>query len=272
MEVLASKVLLVSKHHKERIIAPLLASIGIQVEVIQHFDTDQFGTFAGEIPRVEGPKVTVKEKCLQGLIHSGQRIGIASEGSFGAHPMIPFVEANEEWLCYIDLDRQIEIYAKSLSTEITHDLISSKDKEQLKVFLSKNDFPQQGMVFKDLTQNKIIQKGIQDEKTLYKLVSQYSNWQIETDLRAHQNPLRQKNIASATQDLIKRLTSLCPQCAHPDFSIKGFSGQLDCEWCGQPTTSYRNQIYACDQCQHSIEIMRNDKKLEDPQYCQNCNP
>lgn len=272
MEVLASKVLLVSKHHKERIIAPLLASIGIQVEVIQHFDTDQFGTFAGEIPRVEGPKVTVKEKCLQGLAHSGQRIGIASEGSFGAHPMIPFVEANEEWLCYIDLDRQIEIYAKSLSTELTHDFISSKDKEQLMVFLSKNGFPRQGLVFKDLTQNKIIQKGIQDEKTLYKLVSQYSNWQIETDLRAHQNPLRQQNIALATQDLIKRLSSLCPKCAYPDFSIKEFSGALDCEWCGQPTSSYRFQVYACHHCQHSAEVMRNDKKAEDPQYCQYCNP
>lgn len=272
MEVLASKVLLVSKHHKERIIAPLLASIGIQVEVIQRFDTDQFGTFAGEVPRVEGPKVTVKEKCLQGLIHSGQKIGIASEGSFGAHPMIPFVQVNEEWLCYIDLERQIEIYAKSSITALTHDSISSGDKAQLMGFLSKNGFPQQGMVFRDLTQNNVIQKGIQDKEVLYKLVSQFENWEIETDLRAHQNPLRQKNIGLATQDLIKRLTSLCPKCAYPDFSIKALIGELDCEWCGQPTSSYRYQVYACDHCQHSVEIMRNDKKLEDPQYCQNCNP
>ena len=272
MEVSASKVLLVSKHHKEQIIAPILSSIGIEIEVIENFDTDQFGTFAGEIPRIEGPKITVKEKCLQGLAHSNMRIGLASEGSFGAHPFVPFLKANEEWLCYIDLDRQIEIYAKSLATEISDDLLTSKDKDQLMAFLSKYDFPHQGMVFKDLTQNKIIQKGIQDQHVLFKLVSQFSNWQIETDLRAHQNPIRRKNIALAAQELVKRLTSLCPQCAHPDFWIKGYSGQLDCEWCGQATSSYRYQVYACDKCQHSEEIMRNDKKVEDPQYCQNCNP
>lgn len=272
MGVTTSKVLLVSKHQKEEVIAPILHTKGIDIEVIKDFDTDQFGTFAGEIPRKDGPKVTVKEKCLQGLYASGKRVGIASEGSFGPHPALPFLNANEEWLCYIDLDRQIEIYAKSLSTEISHDAINSQNKDQLPLFLEKNGFPQQGMVFRDLTHDQIIQKEIQDKEVLYKLISQFSNWQIETDLRAHQNPLRRKNIAAAAQDLCKRLTSLCPQCGHPDFSIKEFGGALDCGWCGQPTSSYRYQIYKCDRCNYSKETVRTDKIVEDPQYCQHCNP
>ena len=272
MEVSASKVLLVSKHRKEQVIAPILNSIGIEIEVIKNFDTDQFGTFTGETPRPEGPKITVKEKCLQGLAQSEKRIGIASEGSFGAHPFIPFLQANEEWLVYIDLDRQIEIYAKSLSTEMSFDYIEAKDKSDLNAFLVKHDFPNQGLVFKDLTQNKIIQKGIQDQIVLKQLIVDFPNWRIETDLRAHQNPVRRKNIALATHDLIQRLSSFCPKCAYPNFWVQRTSGQLDCEWCGQATSSYRYQVYACDQCQHSEEIMRNDKKVEDPQYCQNCNP
>ncbi|MFM6946602.1 MAG: DUF6671 family protein [Flavobacteriales bacterium] len=272
MEVLASKVLLISKHHKEQIIAPLLEKIGIQVEVIQHFDTDHFGTFTGEIPRKEGPKVTVKEKCLAGMTHARARVGLASEGSFGAHPSIPFIGANEEWLCYIDLDRHIEIYAKSLCTEMTYDAINSKELSKLPDFLLKNGFPKQGLVFTDLHTHQIIQKGIQDQEILNTLMYQFPNWHIETDLRAHQNPLRQKNIALATEDLIKRLKSFCPQCAFPDFSVRGLSGELECAYCGSPTSSYRFQVFSCEHCHYMEKITRKDKIQEDPQYCQNCNP
>ncbi|MFM8596661.1 MAG: DUF6671 family protein [Flavobacteriales bacterium] len=272
MEVLASKVLLISKHYKEQIIAPLLEKIGIQVEVIQHFDTDLFGTFTGEIPRKEGPEVTVKEKCLAGMMRAGARVGLASEGSFGAHPSIPFIGANEEWLCYIDLDRHIEVFARSISTEMTHDAINSKEQSKLPDFLLKNGFPKQGLVFKDLSTDLIIRKGIQDHEQLTALIDQFPNWQIETDLRAHQNPLRQKNIALATEDLIKRLKSCCPQCAYPDFSIRNLSGALECECCGSPTSSYRFQVFTCEHCQYMEKILRKDKILEDPQYCQNCNP
>ena len=40
-------------HGKERVIAPVLFErLGLRVEVAKGIDTDQLGTFAGEIPRV----------------------------------------------------------------------------------------------------------------------------------------------------------------------------------------------------------------------------
>jgi len=43
---------------------------------------------------------------------------------------------------------------------------------------------------------------------------------IETDVRAHANPTRMKNIEKATHDLISKLNSTCPNCGAPGFIVK----------------------------------------------------
>ena len=58
------KVLLISKHRKEEIIAPLfLSSLGLEVDVSLGIDTDTLGTFDGEANRELTPLETLCKKC-----------------------------------------------------------------------------------------------------------------------------------------------------------------------------------------------------------------
>ncbi|MEN9742529.1 MAG: hypothetical protein RLZZ65_334 [Bacteroidota bacterium] len=273
LEPSTTEVLIVSQHLKEQIIAPIVEPLGFKFSSIQGFNTDTFGTFAGEIPRVEGPKITVREKCLAGIKFSGARAAIASEGSFGPHPQIPFLTINEEWLVFIDLEKKLEIYAKAISTELCFEKLSAVNTADLQSFLNRIDFPKQGLVLKNTDDQKVIEKGIQDIAQLQALLEKHkSNWLLETDLRAHQNPLRRKNIASAAQDLVARLQARCPICQTPDFSVVRTSGALLCSCCKAPSSSYATLHFACRKCGHKEIQQRTDKQAEDPGFCDHCNP
>ena len=272
MDMFPSQLLLSSKHHKEQILQPIFEPLGSLLMINKGFDTDKFGTFCGSTPRKEGPKVTVKEKCLAGMAFAGKRQGLASEGSFGQHPNVPFLTVNEEWLVYIDLDHNLEIFGRSTTLEVCHAQLHYQDATQLTHFLSNCSFGKQGLVFKNSRTNKIIEKGIQSEDKLNKLMGNIPEWEIETDLRAHMNPLRQKNIAAAGKDLIERMHRRCPNCAHPDFSVQQVSGKLPCNWCQYPTETYQFLEYHCLACAYKVIEKRQDKQFEDPQYCKHCNP
>lgn len=272
MDMFPSLLLLSSKHQKEHLLQPIFETLGLQLLVNTGFDTDGYGTFCGAIPRKEGPKITVKEKCLAGMVFAGKRQGLASEGSFGPHPSVPFLSINEEWLVLIDLDRNLEIFGRSTSAEVCHAQLDYRDAAQLDTFLANCAFGKQGLVFKDLQSGDLIEKGIQDPAQLAQLIKRFPKWQIETDLRAHMNPLRQKNIVAAGRDLIHRMQSFCPACAQPDFSAQKVSGHLPCSWCQRPTESYQFLEYSCSACHYRVIEQRKDKTFEDPQYCNNCNP
>jgi hypothetical protein len=272
MAAFPSQLLLSSKHRKERILQCLFEPLGVRLFTPNGFDTDAYGTFCGETPRIEGPKQTVKEKCLAGMHFANQRQGLASEGSFGPHPSIPFLTINEEILIYIDLDQDLEIYGQSSSFDVCNQHLTYREEGQLESFLERIDFGAQGLVLKNALNHETIDKGITERSTLMERMEKHPEWHIETDLRAHLNPKRQKNIIQAAQDLIDRMHRLCPSCQHPDFSVRRYSGHLNCSWCGNPTESYAFLEYDCQHCSFQHTTKRPDRTLEDPQYCQHCNP
>lgn len=271
MAMFPSQLLLSSKHLKEQILQPLFAPYGVELFVERGFDTDQYGTFCGATPRMEGPRTSVKEKCLAGMAFANKRQGLASEGSFGPHPSSPFLSINEEWLVYIDLDQNLEIYGHSVSMDLCHQKLDYQSL-QLNDFLNRIQFGAQGLLFKDATTGALIQKGITNEEQLQDLIKAYPQWVLETELRAHLNPKRQKNIAAAGKDLIARMHSKCPKCAQPDFSVSATSGQLPCSWCKRPTNSYAFLDYTCQSCGFAEKKVRPGQQTEDPQYCNYCNP
>ncbi len=271
MAMFPSQLLLSSKHLKEQILQPLFDPYGVELIVNLDFDTDVYGTFCGTTPRIEGPKITVKEKCLAGMAFANKRQGLASEGSFGPHPGSPFMSVNEEWLVYIDLDQDLEVFGHSISMEVCHQKLAYHE-NQLETFLADIQFGAQGLVLKDAKNGAVIAKGITKYAHLMNLIQQHPIWTIETDSRAHMNPTRQKNIALAGQDLLARMLRLCPQCAHPDFSVRAYSGQLQCSYCQKPTQTHQFLEYQCTNCQHKIIEKRKDKAVEEPQFCNRCNP
>lgn len=272
MDKYPSQLLLSSQHDKELTLGPIFAAYGHEIRLNKGFDTDAFGTFCGNIPRTEGPKITVREKCLAGMAHAKSRSGMASEGSFGPHPLYPFLNFNEEWLLFIDLEKELEIYGYSSTLDVCHAQLHYRDAAQLTQFLSNCSFGKQGLVLKNSQTNKIIEKGIQSEDKLNELMTDNPEWQIETDLRAHMNPTRQKNIAAAGRDLLKRMYSFCPKCSAPDFVVKEFKGHLPCAQCLKETETYEFELSICTKCMHQSQERRKDKTKEDPQFCQNCNP
>jgi hypothetical protein len=139
-------------------------------------------------------------------------------------------------------------------------------------------FPEHGIILKN-TKEEVpnVIKGIQSwellEESYHKLSDNNSQVVAETDMRAMHNPTRMKVIEKATQKLVNKIKSTCPQCTSPGFGVVKIKSGLLCEWCDSPTNSTKSHIYQCQKCNFEQENMfPNDKKTEDPMYCDRCNP
>jgi len=90
-------------------------------------------------------------------------------------------------------------------------------------------------------------------------------------MRALYNPTRMKIIEKATMQLIEKINSKCPNCNHPGFGIVEANKGLRCELCNNPTNSILSYTYQCSNCNFKSE-KATSKKMEDPMYCNYCNP
>jgi hypothetical protein len=273
------KLLIASKHEKERVIAPLvIQALGIKEVLITDFDTDTLGTFSGEIVRTDDPITTIRNKCLKAMELSDCDLAIANEGSFGPHPSFFFCAANEEFILLIDKKNNLEIIERVISTETNFDAKTIISEEELLAFCDKVKFPSHAVILRPAVNDYTeIFKGIQDIHELreaYKqLISNYATVYIETDMRAHKNPSRMKVIEDATKKLIKKIQSTCPNCSIPGFGITDAKVGLPCQQCHLPTKSTLSYIYACLACGHQQEKKYpHAKTWEDPMYCDFCNP
>jgi len=273
------KLLIATKHQKERVISPILESeIGVTCFVDETFDTDILGTFTGEVERELDPISTVREKCLRAMKMNNCDLGIASEGSFGSHPSMFFVSADDELLIFIDTLNSIEVIARELSTSTNFDGKQIQTPKELFEFAEQIGFPTHGLILrKSKDENIDIHKGIIDIETLKKsfedIYSKYNSVYVETDMRAMFNPTRMSVIEKATQKLVQKIKSTCPQCQMPGFGITDAKKGLKCSLCGSPTNSILSYIHICQHCQFiKEEMFPHNKTTEDPTYCDYCNP
>lgn len=269
--------LIASMHQKEKVIAPLLEkAFGLRCFTLENFDTDQFGTFSGEIDRPASQLGTLRMKCLQGLAQATENvhIGIASEGAFGSHPLMPFVPANIEMVMLIDTHNHLEIVGQAMSTETNFAQASLTSWEEIEKFALQVNFPTHALIIKSSQQ---IFKGIDEKIILQDIANEVlrkeKSLYIETDMRAMHNPTRQKVIAQATEDLIKKLNSACPQCGTIGFSQTEVRLGLPCAYCGLPTQKVLASIWQCAKCNFVQEHLYPEGTQEaDPMYCSFCNP
>jgi hypothetical protein len=273
------RLIIATKHQKEAVITPLVsAAFGVNCFVDPNFDTDEFGTFTGEIERVKNPIDTLRQKCLMAMEKNKCDLGIASEGSFGMHPSIFFATADDELLILIDQKNGLEIIGRELTTETNFNGSEIKTQRELLDFAEKALFPSHGLILRTAKNDstKII-KNIRNQKALIAafegLINEYGFAYIETDMRAMHNPTRMKIIARATEKLIEKVQSLCPECQTPGFGITSTKAGLPCGWCRFPTESTLSYVSVCQHCQFTSEKKYpNHKITEDPMYCPKCNP
>ncbi len=273
------KLIIATKHKKELVIAPILEEhLGVDCFTDPSFDTDTLGTFSGEVERINDPLKTARLKCIKAMEINNCDLGVASEGSFGPHPTMHFASADDELLIFIDKKHKLEIVVRELSTETNFNGKTIHNEKDLLRFAELVKFPSHGIILKK--SNSDTKDLIKDINTLPQLkqayesiYQKYGNVYAETDMRAMYNPMRMHVIEIATKKLVDKILSLCPNCNTPGFGITDIKKGLPCDLCSLPTQSTLSAIYTCKQCHlEKEEFYPNDKKTEDPMYCDFCNP
>ncbi|MCY7291131.1 MAG: hypothetical protein LH615_03015 [Ferruginibacter sp.] len=278
------KALIVTKHNKEKVIVPILQeALGLDISIATKVDTDQFGTFSGEIERPDTQYNTAKLKILKAFeLYPEAEIAIASEGAFNPHPDCPFIPLNTEVVLLIDRKNQLEISGKylSLAANVKEEIVSSM-KEALD-FAEILSFPQNGIIlkagknknnkpyiFKDATTTSCLEAAL----LFFFEISDDGKITMQSDMRAHLNPVRMENIRLATVELLKTIQSVCPVCNTPGFDVKEVFKGLPCSLCNAPTRSTLSYIYECKKCKQQEEkLYPHGKQQEDPGLCDYCNP
>lgn len=268
-----------TKHGKQRAIAPPLARrLGLTVTVAD-FDTDTLGTFSGEVERPAPPRETVLLKARRAAEVSGLPLALASEGSFGPHPALPWLPCGHELLAFVDLETGLTLVESRTSLRTTHGQMTARDLDGAAGFLGRIGFPRTAVIVRPNAGAGAIVKGLSDPATLAAVIrnaaaaSGDGAVRIETDMRAHLNPVRMGEIRKLAARLARRLATACPACGSPGFGSDGPVPGLPCGWCGAPTDAPLGQRWSCPACGH-VEVRTTPRQpaVADPGHCAECNP
>lgn len=272
---------LATMHRKEHAIAPLLEQeLGLQITVPPDLDTDVFGTFTRDIKRLGTQIEAARAKAVKAIELTGEPLALASEGSFGPHPAVPFLATNCEIVLLLEPSQGLELVGQAISTDTNYSHQRVESWEEARQFAHKVGFPDHGLVVTigdPMAENSQIIKGITREEELAEAVQRALHHSpqvhIETDMRALYNPRRMKVIQQATEDLLRKITQVCPQCSWPGFDVVERKPGLLCSWCHQPTQLTHAALYRCSYCDFSQEKLFPDgRHSADPGECAYCNP
>ncbi len=264
-------------HGKERVIAPVLeARLGVRCSAVDRLDTDQLGTFTGEIERVLDPLEAARSKCELAMELTGADLAVASEGSFGPHPALFFAPADDELVVLVDRLNSIEIVGRELSTDTNFDSADVASERELREFAERVGFPEHALILRAAKSAEFV-KGLHDWDALLfayrRMVTAHGSVTAETDMRAMHNPRRMQVIAQAAQRMVERALVTCAECGTPGFGVVDVRRGLPCGWCGTPTEGVVALVSACAKCGHREELPPPDGKAPaDPQWCPVCNP
>nr|WP_216918701.1 DUF6671 family protein [Synechococcus sp. CCAP 1479/9] len=273
---------LATRHGKERVLArPFRHGLDLSLVLASGFDTDQLGTFSGERPRPADALETCRRKAEAGMDDTGLDLGLASEGSFGPHPALPWLTVGTEWLTLVDR-RDGWLIAESLVAPRTNfDRRRVTPGDDIQDWLARVGFPSHGLIARPLGggADAPLLKGLHTQAALAGALSRCARassdgsvW-LETDMRAHCNPTRRAAIRALAFRLVRRIARPCPACGAPGWGPCDGRVGLPCAWCGQPTERLRAEVWGCVACGHREEKPRPDgRRTADPGDCPNCNP
>lgn len=274
---------LATMHQKERAIAPVFAQeLGMTVTVVPQFDTDRFGTFTRDVPRLGTQIETARLKAQAALEMTGEAVAIASEGAFFPHPALPLLPCDREIVLLVDQINAIEIVGQVLSTTTNYRHATIRSLDDALTFAQEIGFPEHGLVVMPAAEGSTadaIVKGIATEAELVTAIettlrtSPTRTVHLETDMRALYNPTRMDVIAQATRDLVLKIRQRCPECGCPGFDVVEQIPGLPCGLCRLPTEMIRLAVQRCQRCGHVHEVMFPNGITEaDPAHCWSCNP
>lgn len=276
------RAVLTTMHGKEAAIAPVLReSLGLAVVTASAVDTDALGTFSGEVPRAGTMLETAVAKTWLGMTESGLAIGIASEGSYGPHPHVPFVAGGIELIVLVDDTKGIVVTEHLVEDAPVFDHAFARTSGELGPFLERIGFPRHAVVVKPAIDidSGTVYKGLRSEDELEAAVSACASLSgdgralIQTDMRAHMNPTRMGSIRRLASVLADRLAQLRPACSAPGYGQVDIESGPPCEDCGAPSIMIRHRVFGCVACDYRQRRPRPDGlAFADPGHCPLCNP
>lgn len=270
---LPDRVALGTLHGKEKVISPALSASGVHVLCIP-IDTDRFGTFTAEVPRVGTMVEAARAKARAAIAASGLPVGMASEGAYGPHPVLPYLPVGQELLLWHDARTGQEIVEMMTDDRAVFDQAMVPDAAGLGAFLARCGFPDVAVCVAEASGKPPIAKGLRDRAALDAVLAPRfaagAGAFVMTDMRAHMNPRRMQVIGQLAHRFAARLATPCPACAAPGFGrLRGETG-LPCDACGCPTALIEKDISGCTACGYETETLRAGRA--DPAHCPLCNP
>ena len=273
------KIALPTLHGKGAQIIPAFKELHPFEIVEVAIDTDSFGTFSGERERVTSPLETAIAKASLAIDRTGWDGAIASEGSIGMDPNIPFVLSDREIMVFVDASKELIVHESYRSFDIVTARIEYRPGDDLDPFLTKADFPRHRLIVKtDRDGSLFAIKGIEDLDQLQNAIAQvlaesdHDFVIIESDLRAHCSPSRQLNIAKTAQRLAERLARHCPSCNTFGWGRVDLLFGVECIECGHfDERIARREIDGCIRCSYREEGSTLKEAIEASE-CERCNP
>ena len=276
-----------TRHGKEQQFAPAFSAVlGAQLSTPPDLDTDRFGTFTGERPRVGPALEAARAKARLAMDVTGLPLGLASEASYGPLPGLGW-PGHEEILLFCDDVLGIEVVeghrgaagptasvALSPGDDLPAPLLAGLPGQALIVRPAE---PGSGPTGIEAGIAQGIMKGITDTAALHAAIVAAADISgdgraiVEPDLRAHHNPQRRRVLVTLARRLALRLATECPACAAPGFGRVDSDSGLPCRLCGTPTPAPQAEIHGCGACGHSVHrpVVGADA---DPAHCPSCNP
>ncbi len=273
-------VLLTSMHGKQAAIADIFRSkLGMTLSCTTQIDTDQLGTFTGDIERPGTMYDTALAKARLGLADKTAVLGLASEGCFGPDPTFPFVALSTELMVFVDDERGLIVSESLVTHETNYASQTMMSCDDLNGFLDKVGFPGHALIVRPKTGSSVVFKGIQTDEALQDAMTRCACLNggqgviVSTDMRAHLNPTRMRVIRTLAQKLADRILTPCPNCQSPGFGTIGHEKGLPCLACGQPTHLIHHEICGCQVCDFREKRPRSDLRAWAQEgECAYCNP
>lgn len=249
-------------------------TLGATVTAATGLDTDQFGTFAGDIPRTLNPREAARAKARLGMHIAGTTLGLASEGTFTSE--FGLVVKNTELLIFMDDTLGLDLVEGSVTTSPVPGGRRIASAREALTFASAIGFPGQGVILqstkndrttahKNITQLEVL------GDTAEALLKQHHSLVILPDYRAHRAPSRAAAIRSLCEKMARRLVTECPRCTAPGFGQITVEPGLPCSYCGSATRVIAADINGCGRCTHQTRTPRIQSHA-DPGSCDRCNP
>lgn len=265
-----------SRRRKGAVLEPLFLAAGIgPFTALDGYDTDQLGTFTGEVARFGTQREAARKKATLALALSEAAMGLGSEGSFSLGTF-GLGSVNLEVLVLIERATGLEVVEQAVASG-RHIGAELSSKAQLFDFATGASFPSHGLVVSVTRKDRPIAKGI---RTWAALELAFSTAQrdstdgrvfVQSDLRADQNASRMSTIEEAGRSLLRVWNSKCRAFSSPGFAVISETPGRLCSGCGLPTELTSSTTLKCQRCDAQA-VRRNDGLRASPSYCQHCNP